>query len=138
MECQASASGRGRSGRQWTDPGPYRLRGEKLAGFSKPLAANEAARLAATGAALFVDLRSRKDFALGRAPGSAHMPLEEFRDRLDELARDRSIVLVSKAGFEGHIALRQLLQAGFEEVSYVSGGWTILALEKGSRAEAEA
>ncbi|HRY61741.1 MAG TPA: LON peptidase substrate-binding domain-containing protein, partial [Candidatus Fermentibacter sp.] len=45
----------------------------------------------------------------------------ELRDRLEELPRDRDIFIVSTAGFEGHLALRQLAQSGFDQLAYVSG-----------------
>jgi NADPH-dependent 2,4-dienoyl-CoA reductase/sulfur reductase-like enzyme/rhodanese-related sulfurtransferase len=103
----------------------------ELSGYSPIVRPTEALRLAAAGAALVLDVRGRGEYARGRIPGSVNMPLDELRDGMAGLPKDRPIVLVSKAGFEGHLALRQLIQSGFAGVSYVSGGWTSIMLVPG-------
>ena len=76
-------------------------------------------------------MRSYGEFAKGHVVGAVHVPVDELRDRLDELPRDRPIRIVSVGGFEGHIACRTLLQRGFGDVKNLSGGWAALRLERG-------
>ncbi len=78
-----------------------------------------------------LDVRSYGEFAKGHVADAVHVPVDELRDRLDELPRDRPIRIVSVGGFEGHIAGRTLLQRGFGDVKNVSGGWAALRLERG-------
>jgi NADPH-dependent 2,4-dienoyl-CoA reductase/sulfur reductase-like enzyme/rhodanese-related sulfurtransferase len=107
----------------------------ELSGYSPTVGAAEAARLSASGEALVLDVRTRGEFAKGRAAGALNVPLDELRDRLEELPRDRPLLIASKAGFEGHVALRQLVQAGFRGLRYISGGMNSMRLEKAYRQE---
>ena len=109
----------------------------ELSGYSPALSAAEAARLAASGEALILDVRTYGEHGRGHAEGSVHIPLDELRDRLGELPGDRPVLIASKAGFEGHVALRQLVQHGFRNLRYISGGMTSLRLEPGYREAAE-
>lgn len=99
-----------------------------LSGYSPSVTVEEAIRLIEGGSALVLDVRTYGDYAKGSLADSIHIPVDELRDRMDEVPADRSILIVSKAGFEGHIAVRQLLQNGFENVKYVSGGITSIRL----------
>lgn len=102
-----------------------------LSGYSPSRSAREAAAALAADSALLVDVRTYGEYAKGSVQGSLHLPADEFRDRLEELPKDRDILLLSKAGFESHIALRQLRQRGFERVWNISGGMAALSLEPG-------
>jgi NADPH-dependent 2,4-dienoyl-CoA reductase/sulfur reductase-like enzyme/rhodanese-related sulfurtransferase len=105
-----------------------------LEGFSPFIAPAEAVAIAAdrgTRAVTFLDVRTLGEYAKGHVPGSLHIPLDELRDRLDEIPRDRELLIVSIAGFEGHLALRQLVQHGISKVRYVSGGMTSMRLSGG-------
>ena len=83
---------------------------------------------------LFVlDVRSPSEFdgELGHLSGAALIPLDEVRERLDEIPRDRPIVTVCQSGKRSSMAADILLNAGFREVANVAGGliqWSRLAL----------
>ncbi len=102
-----------------------------LSGYSPARSAREAAEALAADSALLVDVRTYGEYAKRSVLGSLHLPADEFRDRLEELPKNRDILLLSKAGFESHIALRQLRQRGFERVWNISGGMAALSLEPG-------
>ncbi|MEI6875378.1 MAG: FAD-dependent oxidoreductase [Spirochaetota bacterium] len=105
----------------------------ELSGYSKSLSPREAIAALPGGVSLLLDVRNRGEVAKGSPVGAVNIPLDELRDSLDELPRDRPIHILSKAGFEGHIAARQLIQSGFPDVRYISGGWQSLRLEAGYR-----
>lgn len=109
-----------------------------LSGYSPLVTAAEAVRAIAAAEALVLDVRTYGEYDKGRAVGSLHIPLDELRDRLAELPKDRDILIVSKAGFEGHLANRLLRQSGYSRVRYVSGGMTSLRLEAAFKEEVEA
>lgn len=101
----------------------------ELSGYSPIASPSQALAWAGQGGRVLLDVRSRGDYAKGRLPGSINVPLDELRDRLGELPLDGDLIVVSRSGFEGHLAVRQLLQKGFPRARYVSGGMTSLRLE---------
>jgi rhodanese-related sulfurtransferase len=54
-------------------------------------------------------------------PGAVHIPLSDLRSRLDELPKDREILVTCRSGQRSYYATRILLQNGFK-VRNVSGG----------------
>ncbi len=73
---------------------------------------------------LLVDVRSKEELCRAIA-GAVHIPLEELRDRLDELPQDRRIYLFCRVGRRSYIAARILEQNGFTEVFSLSGGYEL-------------
>jgi rhodanese-related sulfurtransferase len=71
--------------------------------------------------ALVVDVRSRGEFAQEHVPGAVNLPLEELRERLAELPRDRECWLVCGVGQRAYFGLRALMQLGLR-VKILSGG----------------
>ena len=101
-----------------------------LSGYSRFISPREAANLAAENPAsiAFLDVRTFGEYLKGYIEGSLQMPLDEIRDRIGEIPRDKRILIISIAGFEGHLAARILRQQGFEDVAYVTGGMTSMRL----------
>lgn len=100
-----------------------------LSGFSPFISPAEALKLFNNkGNTIFIDVRTYGDYLKGHLEGSIHLPIDELRDRLDELDAHKPIILVSKAGFEGHLGVRILKQHGFNDVRYVTGGITSMRL----------
>jgi rhodanese-related sulfurtransferase len=54
-------------------------------------------------------------------PGAICIPLTDLRGRLDELPRDREILVICAVGMRGYAACRILQQEGFT-CSNLSGG----------------
>ena len=73
--------------------------------------------------ALFVDVRTRKEFDAGNIPESINIPREELRERIDELPKDRNLIIVCRSGVRSYAACRVLSQSGFEFLSNLSGGY---------------
>ncbi|MBL0674100.1 FAD-dependent oxidoreductase [Aeromonas dhakensis] len=68
---------------------------------------------------------------LGRIPGAMHIPLDELRNRLHELPRDKELLISCQVGLRGHVACRLLSQHGFK-VKNLSGGfktWQMAVME---------
>jgi NADPH-dependent 2,4-dienoyl-CoA reductase/sulfur reductase-like enzyme/rhodanese-related sulfurtransferase len=62
---------------------------------------------------VLLDVRRPDERARGAIPGSFHIPLDELRSRMDELPRDRDIVVYCQTGQRSYIAARMLGQHGF-------------------------
>lgn len=69
-----------------------------------------------------LDVRTSKEYADGHIPGSFHIPVDELRQRLDEVPRDRPLAVYCQVGQRGYIATRLLRQHGFEAAN-LSGGY---------------
>lgn len=69
-----------------------------------------------------VDVRTHKEFAVGHIPGATNIPVDELRERLGEVPRDREVIAYCQVGMRGYLATRVLKQAGFD-VRNLSGGY---------------
>ena len=69
-----------------------------------------------------LDVRTQDEFALGSLPGAVNIPLDELRDRMSELPKDRMIYTFCAFGLRGYLAYRILTQHGFDKVRNLSGG----------------
>ncbi|MBP7865568.1 MAG: FAD-dependent oxidoreductase [Acidobacteria bacterium] len=95
----------------------------KRSGLMTGITAEEArARLDRGDAFVFLDVRSPREHAEVRLPGSTLVPLGVLRKRLDEIPRDREIVTFCKVSLRGYEAARILQAAGFRDVKVLDGG----------------
>ncbi len=70
-----------------------------------------------------VDVRTKAEYALGTIPGFINIPVDELRERLGELPKDKPIVVTCAVGLRGYLAYRILTQHGFADVRNLSGGY---------------
>jgi rhodanese-related sulfurtransferase/TusA-related sulfurtransferase len=73
--------------------------------------------------AYLVDVRTAMEYSLGSISGAVNLPHASIREHLEEIPKDRPIVLMCAIGLRGHIAGRVLLQHGFTNVVNVTGGY---------------
>ena len=71
-----------------------------------------AVRLLDEGAAL-IDVREIEEWQTGRAPQAFHVPLGELAARLDELPRDRKLIMVCRSGGRSGTAAAALVDDRF-------------------------
>ena len=62
---------------------------------------------------VLLDVRRDDERAKGFIPGSIHIPLDQLRSRIDELPRDREIMVYCQSGQRSYYAARILTQHGF-------------------------
>jgi peroxiredoxin family protein/rhodanese-related sulfurtransferase/TusA-related sulfurtransferase len=70
-----------------------------------------------------LDVRTPAECASGVMPGSVNIPQAELRDRLDEVPRDKKVVLYCRVGLIAYQAARVLAGKGFDNVYNLSGGY---------------
>jgi NADPH-dependent 2,4-dienoyl-CoA reductase/sulfur reductase-like enzyme/rhodanese-related sulfurtransferase len=70
---------------------------------------------------LLLDVRTPTEFAAGALPGAVNIPVDELRDRLSELPRDREIAAYCQVGQRGYTATRILRQHGFAAANLAGG-----------------
>lgn len=83
----------------------------------------EGAKEEIAGGAFVLDVRTRGEHARGAIEGSTVIPVDELRKRLDELPRDRTILVHCAVGRRGYVAQRLLMQHGFRALN-LTGGYT--------------
>jgi len=74
----------------------------------------------AAGARL-IDVRTSGEYANGAIPGSVNLPLDELRERQQELPVGR-LIMHCKVGQRGHTATRLLAQLG-RDAANLDGGY---------------
>ncbi|WP_302459999.1 FAD-dependent oxidoreductase [Parabacteroides johnsonii] len=92
-----------------------------LKGKSKIIQWRELAELPAD--TIRIDVRTRDEHKLGSIPGFINIPVDELREHLDELPKDKLIVVSCAIGLRGYLAYRILVQNGFKNVRNLSGGY---------------
>jgi len=90
--------------------------------------ANLHGKIGAGGDFILVDLRTKREIQeTGTIPGAVHIPVDELRDRLAELDREKEVVLYCAVGLRSYLANRILAMQGYEKVFTMTGGiasWT--------------
>ncbi|WP_319229832.1 FAD-dependent oxidoreductase [Draconibacterium orientale] len=72
---------------------------------------------------VLLDVRTAAENELGHIEGSVNIPVDDLRGRLNELPKDKKIIVYCGVGLRGYIACRILTQSGFGEVYNLSGGY---------------
>ena len=77
---------------------------------------------AAREAPVLVDVREPWEYAICHIEGSQHVPLQTIPSRVDELSRDRDLVLICHHGNRSWRAAQWLEQHGFTRLYNLDGG----------------
>jgi rhodanese-related sulfurtransferase/TusA-related sulfurtransferase len=84
---------------------------------------------------VLLDVRTKEEFAARTIEGSVNIPIEELRNRLDEITLDKPIYVYCEVGYRSYLALRILLQNGFKEVYELTGGFKIFEMANATTEE---
>lgn len=77
---------------------------------------------------VLLDVRTVEEHALGSIPGAVNIPLDDLRERIDELPKDKEIIIFCAVGLRGYLALRILQGRGFTRLRNLSGGYNTYRL----------
>jgi len=78
--------------------------------------------------AILLDVRTPKEAEGGKCiQGSLNIPLDELRERLDEIPAGKPVYIYCAVGLRGYLALQILMQRGFTNVKNLSGGYKTYA-----------
>lgn len=69
-----------------------------------------------------VDVRIADSYNVKTINGAINIPLAQLRDRINEIPKDRKVVLVCDSGYTSYVASRVLIQNGFNNVFSLMGG----------------
>lgn len=72
--------------------------------------------------AFFIDVRTQEEWNEFHAPNTSFVPLDQLPARLNEIPKDREIVVVCRSGNRSQQGRDILLNAGFTNVTSMQGG----------------
>ena len=73
-----------------------------------------------------MDVREPNELKQGMIKGSVNIPLDELRERLDEIPVNEEIYITCQLGMRGYVAARMLMEKGYK-VKNVDGGFKLYA-----------
>lgn len=69
-----------------------------------------------------IDVRQREIFEISTIEGAVNIPIAQLRNRINEVPRDKKVILFCNTGYTSYNASRILIQNGFNNVYSLCGG----------------
>ena len=69
-------------------------------------------------------MRTEEEVEEGAIPDAINIPVDDLRERIEELDKTKEYVVSCLVGVRAHIACRILIQNGFKNVKNLAGGYT--------------
>ncbi|NRA84310.1 MAG: FAD-dependent oxidoreductase [Gammaproteobacteria bacterium] len=78
-----------------------------------------------------IDIRNPAELAkFGTIAGAINIPVNQLRDRINELPKDQQLVIICQVGLRGHVATRLLKNLNFDAVNLTGGFKTWLNYQR--------
>ncbi|MBE5773771.1 MAG: CoA-disulfide reductase [Clostridiales bacterium] len=81
----------------------------------------DAAKLPRDGSVTLLDTRTAAEFSRGHIEGFRNIPVDELRDRLDEVEKGKPVYVICQSGLRSYIASRILEGNGYEAYNFAGG-----------------
>ena len=105
-------------------------------GLVKQFFTEDVAALPRDGSVTLLDTRTPGEYVGGHAEGFVNIPVDELRDRLDEIPAGKPVYVMCQSGLRSYVACRILAQRGFACYNF-SGGYRLYAAATEDQAAAE-
>ncbi len=73
------------------------------------------------GSVTLLDTRTPVEYSMGHAEGFINIPVDEMRERIDELDKDKPVYIMCQSGLRSYIASRILIGNGFDAYNFTGG-----------------
>lgn len=73
------------------------------------------------GSVTLLDTRTPMEYSMGHAEGFINIPVDELRERINELDKDKPIYIMCQSGLRSYIASRILIGNGFDAYNFAGG-----------------
>lgn len=83
---------------------------------------NEVADLPRDGSVTLLDARTVREYGRGHADGFINIPVDELRERIDEIDKSKPVYVMCQSGIRSYIGCRILAQNGYDCYNF-SGGY---------------
>lgn len=104
----------------------------RLLGYGPSISVSELDSFTGINRPAFIDVRDYFAFEKSHITGADHIPHTHIGRRIEEIPKDRPVLIYSDKGKKGHQVVRELILKGFNEVYNISGGFP--SLERYARA----
>ncbi len=81
---------------------------------------------------VLLDVRTPEEHNARAIEGSINIPIEELRDRMEEIPKNKPIYAYCEVGYRSYLATRILLQHGYKEVYDLTGGYKLYEMASAS------
>ena len=95
-------------------------------GLVKQFHWDQVADLPRDGSVTLLDTRTPMEYSGGCAPGFVNIPVDELRQRLGEIDKDKPVYVMCQSGLRSYLACRILAQHGYDCYNF-SGGYRFYA-----------
>ena len=93
-----------------------------MSGLVKQFHWDQVDQLPRDGSVTLLDVRTKGEYANGHFDGTVHIPVDELRERLDQLDKSKPVYVNCQSGLRSYIACRILTGSGFDCYNF-SGGY---------------
>ena len=73
------------------------------------------------GSVVLLDTRTEREYARGHIDGFVNIPVDELRDRMDEVESGKPVYVICQSGLRSYIATRILSENGYECYNFAGG-----------------
>ncbi|HCT64419.1 MAG TPA: pyridine nucleotide-disulfide oxidoreductase [Lachnospiraceae bacterium] len=70
-----------------------------------------------------IDVREYDEYEMGHIKGAKNIPLSEFRERMNEIPKDKPVYINCKTGMKSYNAVMALQNAGYTDVYNITGSF---------------
>lgn len=88
------------------------------------------------GSVFLLDTRTPGEVARGCAEGFVNIPVDDLRDRMNEIPRDKPVYVMCQSGLRSYLACRILAQNGYDCYNF-TGGYRFYSMVKLGQKQAE-
>lgn len=88
----------------------------------KQIDVSKARKLVESGATI-IDTREKPVYDKGHLNGAIHIPVSEFRSKLDEIPKDKDVYLYCQTGVRSYNMARALKQYGYDNITNITGSF---------------
>ncbi|AST07397.1 rhodanese-like domain-containing protein [Anoxybacillus sp. LAT_35] len=86
------------------------------------ISVDEAAQMMQKEDVVVLDVRTEEEYASGHIPGAILLPLQQLPDRVDELNKNKTYIVVCRSGNRSAQASELLVKEGFSSIYNMTGG----------------
>ncbi|MBB5356093.1 rhodanese-related sulfurtransferase [Anoxybacillus mongoliensis] len=86
------------------------------------ISVDEAAQMIQKEDVVVLDVRTEEEYASGHIPGAILLPLQQLPDRVGELNKNKTYIVVCRSGNRSAQASELLVKEGFSSIYNVTGG----------------
>ena len=106
-------------------------------GILKQFHMEDVENLPRDGSVTLLDVRTTQEYRHGHIDGFRNIPVDELRERLDELEKELPVYVVCQSGLRSYIASRILAGNGYDAYNF-SGGFRFYDAVRNDRILADA